>query len=206
MDDSRQNETEGGILRLYIVRHGQTDYNLNGFFQGTSDIPLNNNGLKQAGEIASKLGGVEFAAAWHSPLSRAKVTCETILAGRLSADADDRLKEVYFGKWEGVHRDKIKEQWPEQFEHYYSNIGDFHPPDGESLADAQERVGRFYDELRKNFHSGEILIVAHQFINALLCTYITGQDISEAWDFRAQPGEVFIIEIGDDAIVARKME
>jgi len=131
MDDSRQHKAGSGILRLYIVRHGQTDYNLNGMFQGTSDIPLNDNGLKQAGKIASKLSGVEFAAAWHSPLIRAKVTCETILDDKLGADADDRLKEVYFGKWEGVHRDEIKERWPEQFEHYYSNIGDFHPPHGE---------------------------------------------------------------------------
>ena len=206
MVESKDNDAKVGILRLYIVRHGQTDYNLNGIFQGTSDIPLNENGIRQAEEIAGKLGDVAFTAAFHSPLDRAKVTCEKILDARLQATTDERLREVYFGKWEGVHRDEIKSHWPEQFENYYSNIGDFHPPEGEALIDAQERVGGFYDLLREKHPEGDILIVGHQFINALLCTYITGQDIADAWDYRAQPGEVFIFEIDEDAIVARRIE
>ncbi len=193
------------MLRLYIVRHGQTDYNLNGYFQGTSDIPLNENGLRQAEEIARTLGDISFTAAYCSPLDRAVVTCGKILKGKLEPVIDERMKELHFGEWEGMHRDEIKRRWPEQFENYYDNIGDFQPPGGESLADGRARAGEFFDELMEMHSEGNILIVGHQFINALLCTHIMGQDIAAAWDYRAMPGDVFEFEMDGENVVYRKL-
>jgi len=192
-------------LRLYIVRHGETDYNLNGFFQGTSDIPLNKNGIAQAEQIADTLSGIQFTAAFHSPLIRAKTTCEAILRGRLTSQADARLTEVYFGLWEGMHRDEIRQRWPEQFENYYSSIGDFIPPEGETLPDARDRVCGFYEELMERHMQGDLLIVGHQFINALLCTCIMGQEIAQAWDYRAKPGDIFIFENDGESICCTRM-
>ncbi len=194
------------ILNLYIVRHGQTDYNLNGKFQGTSDIPLNENGLAQAADLAAKLASIPFTSAYHSPLNRARTTCEMIVDGRIPITADGRLIEVYFGMWEGMHRDDIEHRWPEQFKNYYSNIGLFDPPGGESLIHARDRAAGFYEELIGEDTHGNILIVAHQFINALLCTCIMGQDIDRAWDYRSQPGEVLLFELDGETITYRKID
>jgi len=193
-------------LRLYIVRHGQTDYNLNNMFQGTSDIPLNETGIVQANQIAAMLDSIPFAAAYHSPLLRAKVTCERIINEKLKLVPDERLREVYFGRWEGVTRDEIKRRWPEQFRNYYSNVGAFEPPGGEKLPEAHDRVGEFYNELLKRHTEGHILIVGHQFINALLCTCIMGEEIAQAWDYRVQPGEVLLFENDGETITYRRVD
>jgi len=194
-----------GALRLYIVRHGQTDYNLNNMFQGASDVPLNETGIVQADQIAEILDSVTFIAAYHSPLARAKVTCERIINEKLQPTPDERLREVYFGLWEGVTRDEIQRRWPEQFNNYYSNIGAFEPPGGETLPAARDRVGEFYDDLLERHSEGDVLIVGHQFINALLCTCIMGQDIAQAWDYRVQPGEVLLLEDDGGNVTFRRI-
>lgn len=198
-------ESSPGILNLYIVRHGQTDYNLNGMFQGSSDIPLNKNGIVQARAIASMLRNIIFTTAYHSPLNRARVTCEIIIDGRLDPITDERLRELNFGLWEGVHRDEIERRWPDKFRHYYDDIGSFHPPEGELLDDARDRACDFYDEITGKFEEGKILIVGHQFINALLCTCIMGQDKHDAWDYRCQPGEVLLFELDGETISFRRL-
>jgi broad specificity phosphatase PhoE len=203
--DAPSEEPAAGILRLYVVRHGETDYNRDGIFQGTSDIPLNENGVKQAHDIAEILRGTQFIAAYCSPLSRTLVTCEIILAGKRPPTRDERLREVYFGEWEGVHRDEIERRWSQQFSNYYSSIGDFEAPGGEGLAEARDRVGEFLNELVNRHPDGDVLIVGHQFINALLSTHIMGQDISDAWDYRARPGDVFIFELDGRSIGFRKL-
>lgn len=88
-------------MNLYIVRHGQTDWNLEHRVQGGSNISLNAEGIRQAKETATKLTGVEFAAYYSSPLARAMETAQ-IIAGGHEIIADARLKERGFGKAEGT--------------------------------------------------------------------------------------------------------
>lgn len=100
---------------LYIVRHGQTDWNLNGLTQGQTDIPLNHTGIKQAQELGQKLKHVHFDAAFSSDLIRAKKTAEIItLESNLAIQTTKLLRERRYGEQEGRDEkilDRLYEAW-----------------------------------------------------------------------------------------------
>ena len=88
--------------RLYLVRHGQTDWNLAGKLQGQTDIPLNETGRQQAKQAKKLLGNLSFDAVYSSPLSRAVETAQLISGhSTLQIITDERIKEIAFGQWEG---------------------------------------------------------------------------------------------------------
>lgn len=90
-------------MKLYIIRHGQTDWNIQGKIQGQTDTVLNETGIKQAQIAKENLANTEFDLVICSPLKRAKQTAEIILKERnIPVIFDDRLKETYFGKLEGI--------------------------------------------------------------------------------------------------------
>ena len=88
---------------LYIIRHGQTDWNVEHKLQGRTDIPLNENGRKMAVEAHEKYKDIKIDICYSSPLSRAYETAQTVLEGRnVQIIRDDRLMEMSFGKYEGL--------------------------------------------------------------------------------------------------------
>ncbi len=85
-------------MKIYLVRHGETDWNQAGRLQGQTDIALNAQGLEQAREAAERLKEVPFEIAFCSPLIRAKRTAETIIGDRkITLTTDERLRELNFG-------------------------------------------------------------------------------------------------------------
>ena len=90
-------------MLIYIVRHGETDWNKEHKVQGAVDIPLNKYGIHLAEETADGLENIRFDAAYSSPLSRAKKTAEVILKGRnIKIKEDKRIQEICFGAYEGM--------------------------------------------------------------------------------------------------------
>ena len=85
-------------MKIYLVRHGETDWNQAGLLQGQTDIALNAQGLEQAREAAERLKDVPFEIAFCSPLIRAKRTAEIIIGDRkITLTTDERLRELNFG-------------------------------------------------------------------------------------------------------------
>ena len=90
-------------MKLYIIRHGETAWNVEGRLQGQSDTELNENGVRLAKVTAEGLKNIPFDLGISSPLRRAKHTAELVLAGRnVPLTTDDRLMELSFGSWEGL--------------------------------------------------------------------------------------------------------
>jgi broad specificity phosphatase PhoE len=101
-------------MELICVRHGRTAWNADRRFQGQTDIPLDDEGLAQAQALALHLGAEHFDHAFASDLVRARITAETICAGRDVVIAfTPQLREMHFGKWEGLTWDEIVARWPE---------------------------------------------------------------------------------------------
>ena len=87
-------------MKIYLVRHGETDWNQAGLLQGQTDIALNAQGLEQAHDAAERLKKVPFEIAFCSPLIRAKRTAEIIIGDRkITLTTDERLRELNFGPW-----------------------------------------------------------------------------------------------------------
>ena len=105
------------MTRFWLVRHGETNWNVEGRYQGTTDIPLNDRGKSQAESLGQLLAanGVPFQAVFSSQLSRARETAG-IIAGFLDLPVfvDKRLQEIDLGEWEGELFTEIREQFPER--------------------------------------------------------------------------------------------
>ena len=192
---------------LYLVRHGETDYNRNKIFQGRFDIPLNENGLRQAEELRLILASVVLTKAFVSPLGRARATAEIILRDRgVPIVIEPRLIELDFGAWEGVAEEEVKRRWEEDYRNYREDMSRFCPKGGESAVEAQARAGEWWEEV-KRAHSTQdesILVVAHQSLNAVLACYVTGMGLEHAWEhFKCRPAEVLRIAPGKVPLVSR---
>ncbi len=158
-------------MNLFLIRHGQTNWNLEQRFQGQSDIPLNETGRKQAQALAERLAGEQFDAVYVSDLQRATETTRIICKSEIITDS--RLREVDFGDWEGLTYDEIKAKHPETLAAWEADIFKNAPPNGETLEGLSTRVQSLLDELRAKHEDQRILIVAHGgVLQTLICLAI----------------------------------
>jgi ribonuclease H / adenosylcobalamin/alpha-ribazole phosphatase len=153
---------EGRATTTLLLRHGATALSAERRFAGRGDIPLTEEGLRQAAAAAERLaarGGIDVIVT--SPLRRARQTAEAVaLATGAPLQADDGLAEVDFGKWEGLTFAEASERWPEELSSWMGNV-DAAPPDGESFAAAMRRVNAALDRLLAEHPFGTLLLVSH---------------------------------------------
>lgn len=141
-----------GPWPVYLLRHGETEWNLRGRYQGRLDSPLTVRGRDQARAMGDLLASLlEGAAAFSlvtSPLGRA-VTTATILADRLglSFTREARLREISLGAWDGLSRAEIMQRFPAILEGATRYDWYFRAPDGESFETAAERLGSWITSL-----------------------------------------------------------
>lgn len=152
---------------IYVVRHGQTDYNVEGRYGGRIDIPLNEEGRRQAEIVKELLKNIKFDLVFSSPLIRAYETANIITDSDIIKD--DRLIERDNGDLEGKLKSEIKE------------IIDFNNPNFnkyniESITDFRKRVYDFLNEIT-NYKNKNILIVTHAGVGIYIRCYFEGEPI-----------------------------
>jgi broad specificity phosphatase PhoE len=159
------------VTRLILVRHGQTDWNVQGRFQGQADPPLNETGRGQARALAELLAGSGFPAAYASDLQRARETAE-IIAGRagVPVSIDPRLREVNQGAWEGLVLSEIIARYPAEWSDRERDPLHCRAPGGESVAEVADRTWAAAGDIARRHPDGPVLIVSHGLALAtLLC-------------------------------------
>lgn len=150
------------IQQVFIVRHGETDYNLSGRWQGHLDIPLNKLGREQAHRVAEALAPRGLQAVYSSDLSRALETAQIIAArcGLHQVRTDKRLRELNCGVFQGLTRSEIAATYPLEQTHWDHN-DDYVIPNGESRLQVQARVYDFWNFLMAREKAETIAIVSH---------------------------------------------
>ncbi|MCW2647506.1 MAG: hypothetical protein JWP07_3615 [Pseudonocardiales bacterium] len=148
--------------RLILIRHGATDHSLEKRFSGRNDLPLNPMGVRQAGELAAKLGEAGgVAAVVSSPLRRAQQTAEAIAARLgLAVETNDDLAEVDFGVWEGKTFGEVQRDQPAELADWLAST-DVAPPGGESFAAVGRRVRRGRDAVIAAHPGQTVAVVTH---------------------------------------------
>lgn len=143
--------------QLYLIRHGQTDWNLRAMLQGQTDIPLNEMGRRQAMEARERLAGVHFDAVYSSPLRRAMDTAQLVSGWPMEKiRADQRLIEIAFGPYEG----KATHTLGPAFAPFFAEPATYRPPEGgESLQSVLQRTADFLAFVARE-HAGQTLLVA----------------------------------------------
>jgi len=183
--------TTRSTLRIYLARHGQTDWNLQGRTQGGMDIPLNATGREQARKLKERLSGVRFDAVYASALSRSRETAE-IVHGQTPITTLPGLGERRFGKFEGrltndpeTGAELQRRMW----------IADDSLDGGESLNALRDRVRAAIDVIRKQHPSGSVLIVGHSYTNRIILSILFGLTIDQMQSFDQSNDELYSIEL-----------
>ncbi len=161
------------MTEIWLVRHGQTDWNIEGRWQGHADIPLNSTGVEQARRLASILAGngFRFNAIYSSDLLRAYTTAQEI--GRslaLPVHRDRRLREINKGAWEGLLVSQVSELSTEATRQRLEDPLYSRAPGGESLMEVAARLSSAADDIAVAYPVGPVLVVTHGLaLAALLC-------------------------------------
>ena len=160
-------------VKLFLIRHGQTSWNVEGRYQGDHDIELNQVGIKQAKLAAKYLSRVKFANIYSSPLKRTLYTAEKIKGRRdLKIKVRDDLKEINFGKWEGLKFSEINEKYHGDYQNWLEDPYNNRPTDGENFKEITERttaeIGRIVSE---NTDGSSVAVVAHGGVILSLLVY-----------------------------------
>ncbi|MDO5289823.1 MAG: histidine phosphatase family protein [Pseudomonadota bacterium] len=188
--------TATAALDVYLVRHGQTDWNLQKRLQGGTDNPLNATGQQQARELAGKLAGVKFDHIYSSALTRARQTAGAF-AGSTPVTPMPALNERSFGKFEGIFEDQRDAQRYAEFQQRGKVLGDA-LDGGESLQSQADRVKSAVQQIlqRHRGSGGSIAIVAHGGVNPLALAALLDMPVAEAVQ-RIKQGndEVYLVRL-----------
>ena len=148
--------------RLYLVRHGETEWNAQGRLTGHTDVGLSEKGQRQAQAVARRLDGVSFHAAYSSDLSRTAETARIILAQKkVTLNAIPQLRERYYGVFEGLTVAERQARYPDMFAASLFNDLEFAPTDGETMSQVGARMIAFVAELRERHLEETVLIAGH---------------------------------------------
>lgn len=149
------------MLDLWIVRHGETDWNLEGRIQGWTDVPLNAQGMRQAFQLAHHIEGIPFRTVYSSDLQRAAKTA-SILGAHLCAPqlVHPALRERRFGLGEGLFREEMNLRFPGGV------------PDAETEQEVLTRIQSFLQDVTSAFPCGRVLCVTHGATIRLLLRYV----------------------------------
>ena len=163
---------------IYIIRHGQTHLNKSQVLQGRSDHPLNEEGIRQAGEAAEwfRSQGIRFSHVFSSPLKRALQTAE-IAAGGAPVTVDERLIEMDYGPYEGMD---LRSPAPEIITFFSDFINQPAPEGMEQLSEVVRRSGELMEDIRGM--EGDILISTHAIAMKGILEYLTPESKGSYWN------------------------
>lgn len=161
---------------IYLIRHGQTDWNRDGICMGQADIPLNRLGHEQAQRVADRLRHIGISTIYASDLSRTVETARPLAdALNVSIASDPALRELDYGNWEGLHQEELPQHYPEEFqEDPRLDPLSFHPDGGESVRDLYERVTIVFERIVRDHRDQTVVTVAHGGVIRCLANYVLG--------------------------------
>ena len=187
--------------RFLLVRHGETDWNRAGKFQGQIDVPLNDNGRNQASLAAEFLKTIEIDFGFTSPMSRPKETAQIILKDRsdLILNENANLREIGHGLWEGKFEAEIKAEYPGELERWQSHPESVQMPEGENLQDVWTRATAAWQKIIAQVGNEPRtgIVVAHDATNKVLLCNLLGLGLADIWKIKQGNGAVTVIDYPD---------
>ena len=183
--------------RLLLVRHGETDWNRQGRFQGQIDIPLNENGRAQAAAAGEYLKAVRFDRAYTSSMARPRQTAEGILQHHpgVPLTSVPHLVEIGHGEWEGRLEEEISATWPELLADWKRAPETVQMPAGETIHDVWDRSLKGWHTIASSLHPDETaLVVAHDAVNKTILCALLGLSPADIWAVKQGNGGVTVID------------
>lgn len=174
------------MLRLYLTRHGETEWNVQRRMQGWNDSPLTARGIGQARTLGRRLHGVPFAAIYSSSSPRALATAQILRAQNAAAPRPPlhrlpELREIHFGAWEGLVYEEVARQYPAEIERYRHTPQLYARDGAETFAQLRSRLLAGVEKILLDHSSGDLLLVTHGIALRMLLTHYLGRPMEEFW-------------------------
>lgn len=184
------------MVRLFLIRHGQTDWNVEGRWQGQADVPLNLNGLEQAEIMAQSAVRHSIATIYTSDLLRARQTAEA-LARHVGVPVivEPRLREIDQGEWQGMLATDIETRYAQRFKDRREDPLGVSPPGGETVHQVRERVVAAVENIRTAHPEQSVALVSHGFAIAVIRTHYSGKPFTQVWQLVPKNSELIELEI-----------
>jgi probable phosphoglycerate mutase len=194
--------SKGPGPRLLLVRHGETDWNREGRFQGQIDIPLNTTGRSQAEAAGRFLAPVTINRAYTSCMARPRQTAEAILASHpgVPLTSSTGLVEIGHGLWEGRLEQEIAEGWPQLLADWKRAPQTVQMPEGETLQQVWDRSLATWARIAASLGDDETaLVVAHDAVNKTILCGLLGLQPADIWAIKQGNGGVTVIDYPEGA-------
>ncbi len=182
---------------LYVVRHGETQYNVEKRYAGSTDVPLNERGIKQAKELAEKLAKESFDVIVTSPLQRARATAEQIREYHKETPfvIVEEFREICVGVYEGMTGKEAQKNYPELWDRNCTRQLDDAPTGGETLRQFDARIAKGLSQLKENYPDQKVLLVCHGFVSRMINRQMKGLSFDEMHVFLLGNCEVVTYEV-----------
>jgi len=173
------------MTRIYLVRHGTTDWNKEEIFRGRAECKLNETGKAEARALAAYFEEVPFAGIFSSPLSRAMETARpTAVSKGLEIVPDPAFTDLDFGEWQGLPLKEAQEKYPDLYRLWREQPGAVSFPRGETLARVRSRAWEGLVRVAEGNPQKTILIVTHRVLTKVLICAALGLDDSHFWQIK----------------------
>lgn len=193
---------KGDIMtKLYITRHGQTEWNLEGRLQGRMDSKLTSLGESQAQWLGEKIKDERIDVIISSSSGRTITTAENIRGKReIRIIPNDNLREINLGQWEGMLHTDVEKLWPEEYKNFWKFPHLYKPIGGESFSQVIDRVGNEMEKIITEYENKNILIVTHAVTLKSIIAYIEKKDLKDFWNGAFMyPTCLNILEVSKDS-------
>lgn len=187
------------MVRIILVRHGETTWNIEGRYQGQEDTPLSPRGLEQGRLLAEGLRNIPIDRCLASPLQRSFQTCRLCAdLHNLQVGTDERLLEINHGCWEGVLAADIQRQYPVEFAQWHREPHLVQMPGGgESLEDVRKRARAAFDEYAARYEGETVLVAAHDAVNKAIICDLLGLGMEHFWQIKQDNTCINVLEYGE---------
>jgi probable phosphoglycerate mutase len=188
--------------QLCVVRHGETDWNIQGILQGWIDVPINDLGRQQARELAASYAPFNFAAVWSSPLVRASETADIIVKklGLPPTLCHEGLKERNFGAIQGVPKAELAELNPLLLQQILRRNPAAHFEEGETMDEFADRVLAAVREVGARHRGQRVLVVVHGWVMDVITRHIGGLSRCTILNHKRKNGESLWLEVDGNTI------
>lgn len=191
-------------MRLWLVRHGETEANVAGLYSGHAPTPLTERGIAQAQTLGTLLRNVPVDNVLCSELERARHTTQLILAEReVPVRNMPELNEMFFGDWEMRHHRDLAREDAENYAVWCNDWQNATPTNGEGFQAFSQRVERFIAQLADYKACQNLLVVSHQGVLSVLIARLLSMPAAAMWHFHVEQGCWSAIDFCDDFAVLK---
>jgi broad specificity phosphatase PhoE len=205
MEAGAEINTEILGIRILLIRHGETDFNLTHHFQGRIDIPLNKEGKNQAQALALALKDEPLTAIYSSPLIRAMETAQTIKVFHPLTPflKEEGLIEMDLGKFDGMQANDWGSQHQDFYKIWRTIPSRVKMPGGESLQEVQVRAINTLDRITKLYSPGStLLLCSHNFVNRTIICHALGLPLDQFRDFQQDAAALNVLYKKEEQLLA----